>query len=40
MMAARIILDTDPSPGDDGSAVDDGFALALALAEPEISSSW
>ena len=36
-MTTRIILDTDLSLGDYGSEVDDGFALALALAEPEIS---
>jgi purine nucleosidase len=33
----RIILDTDLGMGQPGSDIDDGFALALALAEPEIS---
>jgi purine nucleosidase len=33
----RIILDTDLAMGAPGSDIDDGFALALALADPEIS---
>jgi purine nucleosidase len=33
----RILLDTDLAMGQPGSDIDDGFALALALAEPEIS---
>ena len=33
----RIILDTDLAMGAPGSDIDDGFALALALAEPELS---
>jgi len=33
----RIILDTDMAMGVLGSDIDDGFALALALAEPSIS---
>jgi purine nucleosidase len=33
----RIILDTDMAMGVPGSDIDDGFALALALAEPSIS---
>jgi inosine-uridine nucleoside N-ribohydrolase len=33
----RIILDTDLAMGQPGSDIDDGFALALALAEPELS---
>ncbi len=32
----RILLDTDLAMGAPGSDVDDGFALALALAEPEL----
>jgi purine nucleosidase len=32
----RIILDTDLAMGQPGSEIDDGFALALALADPEI----
>jgi purine nucleosidase len=32
----RIILDTDLSMGDPGSEIDDGFALALAQADPGI----
>jgi purine nucleosidase len=32
----RIILDTDLGMGQPGSGIDDGFALALALAEPEL----
>jgi purine nucleosidase len=32
----RIILDTDLSMGEPGSEIDDGFALALALADPDI----
>jgi purine nucleosidase len=31
---ARILLDTDLSMGDPGSEIDDGFALALAVADP------
>jgi purine nucleosidase len=34
---SRIILDTDLAMGAPGSDIDDGYALALALAEPEIS---
>lgn len=33
----KIILDTDLSMGSPGSEIDDGFALALAHADPEIS---
>jgi purine nucleosidase len=33
----RIILDTDLGMGQPGSDIDDGFALALALAEPALS---
>lgn len=33
----RIILDTDLGMGQPGSDIDDGFALALALAEPDVS---
>jgi purine nucleosidase len=33
----RIVLDTDLAMGQPGSDIDDGFALALALAEPELS---
>lgn len=33
----RIILDTDLAMGAPGSDIDDGFALALAVAEPELS---
>jgi purine nucleosidase len=33
----RILLDTDLAMGTPGSDIDDGFALALALADPEIS---
>jgi len=33
----RIILDTDLAMGAPGSDIDDGFALALALADPELS---
>ena len=33
----RIILDTDLAMGAPGSEIDDGFALALALAEPGLS---
>lgn len=36
-MARRIILDTDLAMGAPGSDIDDGFALALALAEPDLS---
>ncbi len=36
-MVRRIILDTDLAMGAPGSDIDDGFALALALAEPELS---
>jgi purine nucleosidase len=32
----RIILDTDLSMGEPGSEIDDGFALALAAADPEL----
>jgi purine nucleosidase len=32
----RIVLDTDLAMGAPGSDVDDGFALALAIAEPDI----
>jgi inosine-uridine nucleoside N-ribohydrolase len=34
---SRIILDTDLAMGAPGSDIDDGFALALALADPELS---
>lgn len=33
----RILIDTDLAMGAPGSDVDDGFALALALADPELS---
>lgn len=33
----RIILDTDLAMGAPGSDIDDGFALALALSDPELS---
>jgi purine nucleosidase len=33
----RIILDTDLGMGQPGSDIDDGFALALALAEPDLT---
>jgi purine nucleosidase len=33
----RIILDTDLAMGEPGSEIDDGFALALAQADPDIS---
>jgi purine nucleosidase len=33
----RIVLDTDLAMGAPGSDIDDGFALALALADPELS---
>lgn len=33
----RIIVDTDLSMGEPGSEIDDGFALALALADPGLS---
>jgi purine nucleosidase len=33
----RVILDTDLAMGQPGSDIDDGFALALALAEPDLS---
>lgn len=32
----RVLLDTDLAMGAEGSDIDDGFALALAVAEPEI----
>lgn len=35
-MSMRIILDTDLSMGEPGSEIDDGFALALAVADPDI----
>ena len=34
MPAKRILLDTDLAMGQPGSDIDDGFALALALADP------
>lgn len=33
----RVVLDTDLGMGNPGSDIDDGFALALALADPEIA---
>jgi purine nucleosidase len=33
----RILLDTDLAMGEPGADVDDGFALAFALADPELS---
>ncbi len=33
----RVVLDTDLGMGNPGSDIDDGFALALALADPEIT---
>ena len=35
-MAIRIILDTDLAMGAPGSEIDDGFALALAVADPDL----
>lgn len=35
-MSTRVILDTDVAMGAPGSDIDDGFALALAVAEPGI----
>lgn len=35
-MTTRIILDTDVAMGAPGSDIDDGFAIALAVAEPEL----
>ena len=32
----RIVLDTDLGMGEPGSEIDDGFALALAIADPDI----
>ena len=32
----RIIIDTDLAMGEPGAPVDDGFALALAIADPEL----
>ena len=32
----RVVLDTDLAMGAPGSDIDDGFALALAVAEPSI----
>jgi purine nucleosidase len=37
MSPTRIILDTDLGMGQPGSDIDDGFALALALAEPDLA---
>jgi purine nucleosidase len=37
MAVRRIILDTDLAMGTPGSDIDDGFALALALADPEMT---
>jgi purine nucleosidase len=36
-MTTRVLLDTDLAMGAPGSDIDDGFALALALAEPDLS---
>lgn len=36
----RVILDTDPSMGSPGSEIDDGFALALVVADDVSSSTW
>ena len=36
-MSRRVILDTDLAMGAPGSDIDDGFALALALADPDLS---
>jgi len=36
-MSRRVILDTDVAMGAPGSDIDDGFAIALAVAEPEIA---
>ncbi len=33
----RVLLDTDLAMGEPGSDIDDGFALALAVADPQIS---
>jgi purine nucleosidase len=33
----RVVLDTDLAMGQPGSDIDDGFALALAVAEPDLS---
>ena len=35
-MTHRVLLDTDLAMGAPGSDIDDGFALALALADPEL----
>ncbi len=35
-MTTPVILDTDLAMGAPGSDIDDGFALALAVADPEI----
>lgn len=37
MVVRRVILDTDLAMGDPGSDIDDGFALALAVADPGIA---
>jgi purine nucleosidase len=34
---ARVLLDTDLAMGEPGSDIDDGFALALAVADPDLS---
>lgn len=36
MSAVPIIIDTDPGLGEPGSVIDDGLAIALALASPEL----
>lgn len=36
-MTRRVLLDTDLAMGAPGSDIDDGFALALALADPQLS---
>lgn len=36
MTALPLIIDTDPGLGEPGSVIDDGLAIALALASPEI----
>ncbi len=37
MPTTRVLLDTDLAMGAPGSDIDDGFALALALADPELT---
>ena len=39
-MTISVILDTDLAMGAPGSDVDDGFALAMALADPALDRDW